>query len=50
MVTFAVKLWVLMLYRRVFTMNFKSFAIGWWLNLFYAFAYTVALIADVLAQ
>ena len=39
-----------MLYRRLFTMNIKSFAICWWLNLFYAFAYTISLISDSLSQ
>jgi len=39
-----------MLYRRLFTMNIKSFAIGWWFNLFYAFAYAISVIADSLTQ
>ena len=48
LLTCAVKVSTLMLYRRIFTMGVKSFRIGWWSNLIYVSCYTVAILVTIL--
>ena len=41
---------ILMLYRRIFGVGNAYFRNGWWLNVFFAYGYTVALVEDTLTQ
>ena len=50
LLTLVIKLSVLMLYRRLFTMRIKYFATGWWFNVLFASAFTISVIADALTE